>query len=176
MTTILGYPDRVTRQKDGTYQWYCEIEVDYYRNRSIYPAIWICGGIALFVLLYGLILSLQFDGGKSMMVVLLCTAVFIAISAVVIRLYGWGTGKTPFEPREMYILTDDFVKSGSGKSAEYIDFKRVREMVIKADYLELIEKHRRKRIYVPAEDMPFVRTFIMGRVPGDAEIRYEQNM
>ena len=173
MDTLWGYPNRVTRQEDGSYRWFNAIEVDYYRDREIYPAIWACGIIALCILLLGVVFAMMLDDWETFWIVILCDVVFAAISAVIIWLFGWGVGKPEMKPNERYEMTDDYIKTGSGKTSVYFNLKRVKELIIRADYIELWGRHRSMRVYVPREDMSFVRGFIMGRVPGDAEIRYE---
>ena len=69
-------------------------------------------------------------------------------------------------------MTEDFVKSGYGRSSVYFDFKKVRVMVLSAKYIELHGKTKRMRIYVPEEDYNFVRSYIQSRVPMESEVRY----
>lgn len=174
MESLFGYPSRVTKQPNGTYWWFHRIDTKYYRDREIYPAVWACGFIAAFVMGYGLVLTILFDDWENFWIVALCDLVFILISAVVIRLFGWGTGKTKIDPKEMYILSDTYIKTGSGKSSVYFDFKGTRQITVTAGYLELKGKIKSTRIYVPEEDMAFVKGYVMNRMPGDVEIRYEK--
>ena len=46
-------------------------------------------------------------------------------------------------------------------------------MKVTSGYIELIGNFSTNRIYVPAEDMDFVRSYIMQRLPADAEITNE---
>ena len=75
-------------------------------------------------------------------------------------------------PHEEYLLTEKFVKSGYSRSAIYSNFKKTKEAVITAEYIELTGDFRTNRIYIPAEDMDFVREYIVKRLPENVRIRY----
>ena len=79
------------------------------------------------------------------------------------------------DPHESYELTEDFVKSGYGRSSVCFDFKKVRVMVLSAKYIELHGKTKRMRIYVPEEDYNFVRGHIQSRAPMECEIRHDSS-
>ena len=105
---------------------------------------------------------------KSFFNVVGCAAVFLLISFLI-----FGLALSATDPHESYELTEDFVKSGYGRSSVYFDFKKVRVMVLSAKYIELHGKTKRMRIYVPEEDYDFVRGHIQSRVPMESEIRYD---
>ena len=75
-------------------------------------------------------------------------------------------------PHEEYLLTEEYIKSGYSRSAIYSYFKKTTEAVITAKYIELTGAHTINRIYVPAEDMVFVKNFILKRLPENVKIRY----
>ena len=70
-------------------------------------------------------------------------------------------------------MNDEYVKPGYGKSSIYSEFKKIKKMIVTPGYIELIGNLTTNRIYVPAEDMDFVRSYIMQRLPADAEITNE---
>ena len=76
------------------------------------------------------------------------------------------------DPHEQYLMTEDYVKSGYGKSSIFSEFKKTRELLITPKYLELTGPRSSNRIYVPEEDMDFVRNFIAERMPEGVNIRY----
>ena len=76
-------------------------------------------------------------------------------------------------PREQYAMTEDYVKSGYGMGSIYSEFKNTKEAAVSAKYIEMSGKYKNNRIYVPPEDMEFVRDFILKHLPEDAVIRYE---
>lgn len=159
------YPIKITQQPNGVYTWSCPIEAEYHRS-SIRPGLYACIGTAVFLLLFGGVLSYQYNDVKSFFLVAGCAAVFLLISLLI-----FGLALSATDPHESYELTEGFVKSGYGRSSVYFDFKKVRVMVLSGKYIELHGKTKRMRIYVPEEDFCFVRDYIQGRVPMECEIR-----
>ena len=56
------------------------------------------------------------------------------------------------DPHEQYLMTDEYVKSGYGKSSIFSEFKKTRELLITPKYIELTGPRSSNRIYVPEED------------------------
>jgi hypothetical protein len=160
-------PVKISKQPGGLYRWSCPIEVEYHRN-SIRPGFYACIGIAVFLLIFGGVLSISYHDLKSFFVVTGCTAVFLLITFLV-----FGLAFSATDPHESYEMTETFVHSGYGKSSVYFDFKKVKTIVLGGKYIELRGKTKRMRIYVPEEDYDFVRSFIQVRVPMECEIRKE---
>lgn len=161
------YPLKISQQPDGTYTWTCSIEADYYRN-SMRPGLYACIGIAVFLLIFGGVISYSDRDLKSFLIVAGCTGVFLLITFAV-----FGLAFSAKDPQESYEMGEDFVKSGYGKSSVWFDFRKVKTIVLGKKYLELQGKTKRMRIYVPEEDYDFVRGFIQGRVPMECDVRYE---
>lgn len=65
-------------------------------------------------------------------------------------------------------MTDEYIKSGYGKSAIYTNFKETDKFVRTTKFIELTDKHKTNRIYVPADDMEFVCKYIRERLPQQA--------
>ena len=163
--SLFEYPDRVTVQDDGSYRWQCAIEKEYER-KSYKTAMKICIGIALFVLVYGTILSVMFH--QSPWVYILSDAIFLLISFLICL----GMDRLPGNVREIYHLTDTYIRSGYGRSGASFYFNRTREAIVNKKYIELRGQHGGPRIYVPAEDMAFVQDYILKRLPGEASVNY----
>ena len=160
-------PARITRQPNGTYTWSCSIEPEYHR-RSIRPGLYACIGIAVFLLIFGGVLAYSYHDIKDFFIVAGCAAVFLLISFLV-----FGLAFSATDPHESYQMTEEYVKSGYGKSSVYFDFRKVRVLVLSAKYIELHGKTRRMRIYIPEEEYNFVRGFIQARIPMECEVRYD---
>ncbi len=160
------YPIKISRKKDGTYVWSCPIEAKYHRD-SIRPGLYACIGIAAFLLLFGGFLSYKYHDLKSFFIVAGCAAVFLLITFLI-----FGLAFSAADPQERYEMTELYVKTGSGKSSVYFDFKKARTVVLSGKYIELCGKKRRMRVYIPEEDFYFVRGYIQSRVPMECEIRY----
>ena len=164
---MTGREETFVRVENGVYKWSAPIEPEYHRN-SIRPGLYACIGIAVFLLIFGGILSYQYHDVKSFFIVGGSVAVFLLISFLV-----FGLAFTATDPHESYEMTEEFVKSGYGKSSVYFDFKKVKALILSGKYIELHGKTKRMRIYIPEEDFDFVRGYIQSRVPMECEIRYE---
>ena len=166
MTSYL--PRRVTLQENGTYLWSSVVDRDFEREANK-MALRICVVMEVLVLLLGAGLSIHYRSLSSFGIVAGCIAASMLITAGVIH----GLNSMPGEVRNTYLLTDTFIRSGSGRHAFYYDFKRTRTVIITPWYIEMKSKFNGFRVYVPEEDMPFVRDYIMMRMPVGIEIRYE---
>ncbi len=156
-----------TRQ-NNTYYWFCSIEPEYYRSK-LRPGLYACGGIAVFILVFGGVMAYMFDDVTSFFIVAACAVVYMLITALV-----FGLAMSAKDPRESYEMTDTNIKTGSGRSSEYFDFKKIRQITFTRKYIEIKGKVRRMRIYTPTEEeLDFVRGYIMNRLPGDVEMKYE---
>lgn len=168
MSGFYNYGNHLTRQEDGTWCWRCSTGVDYYM-RSIRYAVIACVIIGIFVLVFGAILAIPNQDWEVMAIFAGCDAVFALITFVVC----WIFSRNVSDPKEIYELHEDYVRSGSGRSSIYFEFSKAKEVVFTEKYIELKGKLTSLRVYVPEEDMSFVKNHIMSQLPGDAEIRYE---
>ena len=125
------YPVKIKQEPNGLYTWSCSIDAVYYKD-SIRPGLYACIGIAVFLLLFGGVLSISYHDLKSFFVVTGCTAVFLLITFLV-----FGLAFSATDPHESYEMTETFVHSGYGKSSVYFDFKKVKTIVLGGKYIEL---------------------------------------
>lgn len=168
MSTLLNYPDRVTQRTDGAYVWYCRIDEDYNRKITL-SGLRVCIGMAVFLLAFGAFLSYRFNDRTSFWIVAGCVAAFLLISFF---FFGMAL-RLQKEPKEVYRMIETDVKTGTGKSSAYFSFKKARQVIVTRKYIELRGKIARMRVYAPEADYDFVKSYILNRVPGDADIRYE---
>ena len=160
---IHKYPDRVQLQEDGVYRWNCRIDKKY--EQRIYRITMIaCGIIAVFVLALGIILSMMSGSIGEFGIVAGCVAVFLVITVLVC----WFLDRVSSDPHEIYEMTEDYVQTGSGRSKEYFILKKAKKMLVTEKYIELKGDVRTMRVYVPQDDMEFVRGYLMNRVPLEA--------
>ncbi|MBQ8072589.1 MAG: hypothetical protein IJ231_02380 [Clostridia bacterium] len=151
--------DRVTLQPGGFYSWYGNMDNAYYRNQQ-YNGLKLFIGILLFMMLimFTLLQSLEFIlivGGIFAFVILLTLGIIL----LTVR----GEGVT----REIYTMTDSWVRAGSGRSSSYFTFSKARQVTFMPRYVELRGRLKVLRVYVPQEDMPFVREHIRSHLlPG----------
>ena len=157
------YPDRVQLQEDGVYRWSCRIDKKY--EQRIYKITMIsCSIIGVFLLAFGTVLSVKSGSFSDFGIVAGCVAVFLVIAAAVCVFLD----KVSSDPHEIYEMSGDYVQTGSGKSREYFTFAKAKKLIVTTAYLELRGDIRTMRIYVPQDDMEFVRGYIMNRVPAEA--------
>ena len=166
----MDYPNRVTFDAGGVYRWKCETEKEYERRSYRYTMI-ACEIIAAFILCIGVVFSFIFQDVQELLIVVGCDAVFMLIAILVCK----GLDALPGTMWETYMLTDEYVKTGSGRASSYTSFKKLKRVRITEKYIALKERLAEQRVYVPKEDMPFIRDYILSRVGGDAEILYEQS-
>ena len=107
------------------------------------------------------------DAQNDLWIPLLVIGVILVIALPLIFL--WNSAS---DPHEQYVMTDEYVKSGYGKSSVYSEFKKTRKLLITPKYLELSGPHFVNRVYIPAEDLDRIRDFILERIPAETEIRY----
>ena len=157
---------KIMQTSDGSYHWDWPIDRDYHRKFGKEGLIGILVLCAAVFVIY-LLIPAGPDGHKDLWIPLLVIGVILVIALPL--LYFWNSAE---DPHEQYEMTETYVKSGYSKAAVYSDFRKTSEVIVTGKYLEMIGDHRYNRIYVPSEDMDFVREFILERVPGDAVIRY----
>ena len=163
---VNDYPVIIRQQPDGVYTWSCSIEAEYHRD-SIRPGFYACIGIAVFLLLFGAFFTDPYDDWKSFLIVATCVVVFLVITFLV-----FGLAFSATDPRESYQMTETYVKTGAGRSSAYFQFKKARTVIVSRKYMELQGKMKRMRVYIPEEDIPFVRRYIKSRLPVECEIRH----
>ena len=161
------YLAKITKDSNGMYKWSCSMDVEYYR-KGMGMGIKACLGIAAFIVIFGGVLSIQYNDWTTFLIVAGCDAVFLLITFVVFKL-----ALSAEDPHESYEMSDIYVKSGYGKSSVYFDFDKAKTAIFTPKYIELQKGIKKIRVYVPEEDYSFVKGYIMSRLPGECEIRYE---
>ena len=154
--------DRVTLQPDGFYSWYGKMDNAYYRNQQY-------NGLKLFIVILLFVMLILFVLLQSLEFILIVGAVFafvILLTLVIILLTVHGDGVT----REIYTMCDEWVRAGSGKSSSFFTFSKARQVIFMPRYVELHGRIKTLRIYVPKEDMPFVRDHIRSRLLPGTEV------
>ena len=161
------YSSNIKKEPDDSYVWTCSIDPEYYRE-SLKPGLYACLGIAVFLLLFGGYLAYMYKNPMHFGIVVGCVAVYLLITALTFRL-----AFSADDPHETYKMSDIYVKNGYGKSSVYFDYDKAKTVIITGKYLELMGKVKKIRVYTPEGDFPFVSNYILNRLPGDCERRYE---
>ena len=158
---------KITKNSYGMYTWSCSMDVGYYR-KGMWMGIKACLGIAAFILVFGVIMAVQYKDWTNFLIMAGSDAVFLLITFVVFKL-----ALSAEDPDESYEMSDIYVKSGYGRSSVYFDFDKAKAAVFTPKYIELQNGIKKLRVFVPEEDYDFVKRYIMNRLTGECEIRYE---
>ncbi len=161
------YSEKIKLEPNGSYTWMCAIDPAFYRG-SIKPGLYACLGITVFILVFGGILSYKYNDREIFLIVAGCAGVFLLITA-----FFFGLAFKAEHPRETYVMSDIYIRSGYGRSAVFFHYDKARMVVITGKYIELQGKTTKMRVYTPEEDFPFISNYILNRLPGDCERRYE---
>lgn len=157
------YPNRVQLQEDGVYRWNCRIDKQY--EQRIYKISMVaCGIIAAFLIVIGAGFSVMSGSFGEFGIVAGCTAAFLVITVLVC----WLLDHISSDPHETYEMTEDYVQTGSGRSKEYFAYKKTKKILVTEKYIELKGDVRTIRIYVPHDDMEFIKGYIMNRISPEA--------
>ena len=157
--------DRVEKQPDGSYHWSCSIDKEYHM-KSVRAGYFGVAAIIVFVLLLGTVIT--FSGKDKDFSLILIPVGVVLITAVPLLVFS-GNAK---DPHQRYDMNEEYVKSGYGQAALFSYFKQARDVTVAGNYIEFAGKFRNNRIYIPREDMEFVKEFILSRIPEDAVIHY----
>ena len=158
-------PVTLTKDLDGSYTWSCAIEADYHRD-SIRPGFYACIGIAVFLLVFGGILSWKYHDWTVFWIVAACAGVFMLLTVLL-----FGLAFSAENPQERFAMTETYVKTGSGRSSVYFNYKKAQTVILTGRYIELQGKTGRMRVYAPEEDFDFVRSYIQSHLPACCDIR-----
>ena len=151
--------DRVTLQPNGLYSWYGNMDNTYYRNEQ-YKGLKLMAGILLTIMA---VLAVALQSLEYMLLVAGIFGFVFLLTLLIINLTVRGEGVT----RELYTMCDEWIKAGSGKSSSFFTFSKARQVTFLPRYVELRGRVKTLRVYVPAEDMPFVHDYIRSRLlPG----------
>ena len=153
---------KITKNSHGFYTWSCSMDVGYYR-KGMWMGIKACLGIAAFILVFGVIMAVQYKDWTNFLIMAGSDAVFLLITFVVFKL-----ALSAEDPHESYEMSDIYVKSGY-----YFDFDKAKVAIFTPKYIELQNGIKKIRVFVPEEDYDFVKRYIMNHLTGDCEIRYE---
>lgn len=163
-------PDaQVKKYSDGFYRWRAETDPEY--ERRIYSITMItCLIIAALIMAFNIYLYVLYKDPMSLLIVTVCDIVFLLIAFIICLILS----KLPGGIYETYAMDETHIKSGYGRSSVYFDFKKVKKLNVEKRYLELIRGIKNMRVYVPEEDMSFVKGFITSRLNDQAEIIYHE--
>ena len=149
----------MTRSENGNYHWTGtfdrEYEMKQYQIVATVVEV-ICIGLMIFG---GFLCIPSGDWGAFLVIFLSCIAGLL-ITIGVIRFFKRGYGST-----RGYGMSEYSIWTGSKRYRTAFVFDSAKHVIFTDTYIEPVQKIRGFRIYVPADDMPFVRDFVMKRLP-----------
>ena len=158
--------EKITGKSGVCYHWECPIDKEYHRQSvktGFYVLLLLCAAV---IIIY-LIASRSTDRQTDFWIPLLVIGVILAVALPLLLLMNSADA-----PHEEYFMTEEYVKAGYGKGALFARFKKTAEVTVTEKYIEMSGGYRTVRVYVPEEDMPFVRDYILERIPDSAVIRH----
>ena len=148
---------KVHAKDDGTYYWNCDVDDEYVLS-SIRIAFIAGGVVCAVVMLLAVILS---PDVKNILLVLACCAggmLFILLLCGII----WLTRKIQWQT---YDLTDEFVRWGrTSRDRSSVLFRDVLRTEEEGNKIRLFTKYRKCLVYIPEEDFPAIRDYILAKV------------
>ena len=156
--------NHIIKDKFGIYRWTGTIDRGY-EDKTLKIAFGVCGGICALLILMSL-----FIGGEVAGIVLLSSLGVMAVCGGVCWLFNRNAGNR----KQSYIMNDACVGFHRRRYYAPITFHSVRKAVIyeSRNMIELFHAFGSGPVVVPREDFPFVKEFIIKRLPETAEVEY----
>jgi len=151
-------------EKNGIYYWKGTFDKEY--ERKIYKLlIWIMGGICLILIALGAVMFRSENDIGMLMAFAIPGFVAFAVTLLVCLLFDrFGGGVRG------YMMTNEMIQMGYGRSAGMFIFSSARHVILTKTYIEPKMGIGGFRIYVPEEDMPFVKQYVLSRLPLTCEV------
>ncbi|MBR5109771.1 MAG: hypothetical protein IK099_06215 [Clostridia bacterium] len=155
---------RITRDEHGRYRWSGTVDRGY-EDKACKIVLGVCGGICAFWMAVGLFL-----GGEMLVPVFSSTAAAMAIAAGVCWLFKRNAGKR----KQSYIMTEDSVQLYQRRYYAPFTFRGIKRAVVyeSRDMIELFQAVGSAPVFTSHEDFPFVKDFILQRLPDTARVEY----
>ena len=154
----------ITKDEFGIYHWTGTIDRGY-EDKTFKIAFSVCGGICALLILMSLIISKEIIG-----VVLLSSLGVMAVCGGVCWLFNRNAGNR----KQRYIMNEEYVGFHQRRYYSPITFRSVKKAVIyeSRNMIELFQAVGSGPVFVPREDFPFVKDFIILRLPETADVEY----
>ena len=166
MTDFTKYPLRVMRGEDGVVRW--SGAIDKKHQRTAYKIILIaCGGALLLFLPLCLLVNPEMLGVTAL-ILLGVMAIPVLVCFVFDRI-------TPDPQLQPFELGEDFIHwVGYGRTDFRYSLHSIRRVRVKTEehMLVLYQPLGVMHVYIPAEDFPYVRDFVLRRIPAQASVKF----
>ena len=156
--------DRITLHPDGVYRWYGMVDAEYTRRKLHHGMKLFCIIMIVSFALFSLILILM-GQGDGLGIVFLVLGLIVALCLLIVFL------SAPRQAtRERFELYDTWLGVGVGKSRSFFTFSKARRVTCDKNYIELQGRWMTLRAYASEEDLPFLREYILPRLPSTVQI------
>ena len=156
----------IKKDEYGTYHWTGVIDRGY-EDKTFKIAFGVCGGISAFLILMSLFL-----GGEVIGITLLSCLGVMAVCGGVCWLFNRNAGNR----KQSYIMNEEFVGFHQRRHYAPFPFRSIRKAVIyeSRDMIELFQTAGSGPVFAPHEDFPFVKDYILQRLPKTAVIEHHK--
>ena len=154
----------MTRAENGNYYWTGTFDKEYEMKQYRIVAVVVSAMCVVIMLIGGIVCIPSGDWDMFLGFSLPCIFAMI-ITAGVIAFFRRGPGAS-----RGYGMAEHGIWMGSGRYRADFYFDSAKHVIFTDSYIEPVQRIGGFRIYVPAEDMPFVRSFVMRRLPAGCEI------
>ena len=167
MTDFTEYPLRVVRGEDGVVRW--SGPIDKKHQRTAYKIILIaCGGALLLFLPLCLFVNPEMLGTTAL--------ILLGVMAIPVLVCFVFDRMLPEVQLQAFELGEDFIHwVGDGKTDFRYSLHSIRRVRVKTEehMLVLYQPLGVMHVYIPAEDFPYVRDYILHRIPARARVKME---
>ena len=152
------------QSSDGNYYWTGIFDKDYEKEQ--YRIVWITVGIiCVFLIVFGGFLILPSGDWQLFMPVLLPCLAVIGITYAIIAIFKTGPGS-----KRDYGMNENGIWMGSRRSRVDFYFRSAKHVIFTKNYIEPVKKTGGFRIYVPKEDMLFIKDYVRRHLPDNCEV------
>ena len=147
-------------RENGTYSWTGTFDPEY-ENSQYRIVAYVLGAFSLFLIIFGAVLcflSRDWEGLAAF------AGPAVAVMAITMAVIGFFQ-KTGAGSKRGYTMNDTCIQMGADRSAGLFFFSSAKHVIFTKTYIEPVQKIGGFRIYVPEEDMPFVKNYVLQRLP-----------
>ncbi len=155
---------QIKRDEHGTYHWTGFVDRSY-EDKTFKIVFGVCGGICALLILMSLFL-----GGEAIGITLLSSLGVMAVCGGVCWLFNPNAGNR----KQSYIMNEESVGFHQRRYYASFTFHSIKRAVVyeSRDMIELFQAIGSGPVFVPHEDFPFVKDFILQRLPETVEVEY----
>lgn len=155
---------QIKRDEHGTYHWIGIVDSGY-EDKTFKIVFGVCGGICALLIIMSLFL-----GGEVVGITLLSSLGVMAVCGGVCWLFNRNAGNR----KQGYIMNEESIGFYQRRYYAPFTFRSIKRAVVyeSRDMIELFPSVGSGPVFVPHEDFPFVKDYILKRLPETAEVEF----